>query len=109
MDIILHKKLLALQYENAALREQLEQLKETSPESRLRYKEAAPKDLEYQGIVQGRSVAHGSIARAKGFDIDADRAFAAAAKAARKALRRRAGLLRADYLDRRDAVRGEGN
>ena len=32
MDLILHKKLLALQAENAALREQLEQLKETSPE-----------------------------------------------------------------------------
>lgn len=109
MDIILHKKLLALQYENAALREQLEQLKETSPESRLRYKEAAPKDLEYQGIVQGRSVAHGSIARAQGKDKDANVLFRQADEAARKALRRRSGLLRADYLDRRDAVRGEGN
>lgn len=95
MDLILHKKLLALQEENALLKKNLQEL---SDELKQRYIKAAGKDLHNQANTQGRDFAHGLIARAKRDDRNANLAFAASDRAGRKALKRRSGIERAARL-----------
>jgi hypothetical protein len=95
MDLVLHKRLLALQEENALLRKNLQEL---SDELKQRYVKAAGKDLHNQANMQGRDFAHGLIARAKGDDHNANLAFAASDRAGRKALKRRSGIERAARL-----------
>jgi hypothetical protein len=95
MDLILHKRLLALQEENALLRKNLQEL---SDELKQRYVKAAGKDLHNQANMQGRDFAHGLIARAKGDDHNANLAMAAAGKAGRRVLKRLAGIKRAARL-----------
>lgn len=95
MDLILHKKLLALQEENALLRKNLQEL---SDELTQRYVGTAAKDLHNQANMQGRDFAHGLIARAKGDNRNANLAMAASDKAGRKAIKRRSGIERAARL-----------
>lgn len=95
MDLILHKKLLALQEENNLLRKNLQEL---SDELKQRYIKAAGKDLHNQANVQGRDFAHGLVARAKRDDQSANRAFASSDEAGSKAIKRRSGIERAARL-----------
>lgn len=95
MNRILHKKIMALQEENALLRKNLQEL---SDELKLRYIKAAAKDIHQQANMQGRDAAHGLIARAKRDDINANRAFAASDRAGRRAIKRREGIERAARL-----------
>ena len=95
IDLVLHKRLLALQEENALLRKNLQEL---SDELKQRYIKAAGKDLHNQANMQGRDTAHGITARAKGNDQTAKSAMAAADKAGSKALKRRSGIERAARL-----------
>jgi len=95
MDLILHKRLLALQEENALLRKNLQEL---SDELKQRYVKAAGKDLHNQANMQGRDFAHGLIARAKGDNHNANLAMAASDRAGRRAIKRREGIERAARL-----------
>ena len=103
MDLILHKKLLALQEENALLRKNLQEL---SDELKQRYIKAAGFDLHNQANIQGRDFAHGLTARAKGRNLDANLAFAASDRAGRRSIKRREGIERAARLmgKQRDAA-----
>ena len=95
IDLVLHKRLLALQEENALLRKNLQEL---SDELKQRYIKAAAKDIHQQANMQGRDAAHGISARAKGDNHNANLAMAASDRAGRKAIKRRSGIERAARL-----------
>jgi hypothetical protein len=98
MDLVLHKKLLALQQENLMLKEEIQKLQELSDKTYLEYMKRAALDTQVLGNIQGRDMAHAITARAKKDDHTADLASAASDRAGRKALRRRQGIERAGRL-----------
>ena len=61
MDLILHKRLLALQEENALLRKQIEDLQELSDKTINRYIKKAAIDAKVRGQGQGENLVYSEI------------------------------------------------